>query len=161
METLKADRALAARAMEDYGDMVLRLACQRLGSMADAEDTAQEVFLSLMGQREFRGEEHLRRWLVRVTLNKCSNLAASAWWRRTAPLCEGLPALAPEEREALEEVRALPPKDRDVIYLHYYEGYTIAEIADLLGEKPNTVGARLTRARKKLKILLEEAQSHG
>ena len=70
--------------------------------------------------------------------------------------------LTPEEEQAcLEELWSLKPRDRDVIYLHYYEGYTIAEMAELLGENPNTVSARLGRARKKLKLLLEEGMCHG
>ena len=156
------DRALCARAVETYGDMVLRLAFQRLGDQADAEDAAQEVFLKLLGEKSFQDEDHLKRWLVRVVLHRCADLRRSAWRRHTVPL-EGAawPSFDPEEREALEELWSLPSKDRDVLYLHYYEGYTIAEIGTILGEKANTVGARLSRARRKLKLLLEEGMEHG
>ena len=99
---------------------------------------------------------------MRVTLHRCADLRRSAWRRHTVPLeTTAWPAFSPEERETLEELWSLPPKDRDVLYLHYYEGYTIAETAELLGEKANTVGARLGRARKKLKLLLEEGMEHG
>ena len=161
MESLTVDHALAARAVEQYGSMVLRLAFQRLGNQADAEDMAQEVFVSLLREREFQGEEHLKRWLIRVTIHKCENLRRSAWKQKTVALSEAWPAFAPAEQAVMEELWELKPKDRDVIYLHYYEGYTIAELAGLLGEKPNTVSARLTRARRKLKVLLEEGECSG
>lgn len=162
MDELRVDRALCTRAVEQYGSMVLRLAFQRLKSQADAEDAAQEVFLSLLRERSFQNEDHLKRWLVRVTIHKCENLRLSAWRRKTAPLeGEAWADFPPLEQEVMEEVWALKPRDRDVIYLHYYEGYTIAEMADMLGENPNTVSARLSRARKKLKLLLEEGACNG
>lgn len=163
MEQLTVGRTLAARAVEQYGSMVLRLAFQRLKSQADAEDVGQEVFLALLRERVFQDEDHLKRWLVRVTLHRCEDLRRSAWRRRTVPLEErtAWAAFTPEETACLEELWSLKPRDRDVIYLHYYEGYTIAEMAELLGENPNTVSARLGRARKKLRLLLEEGMCHG
>ena len=50
----------------------------------------------------------------------------------------------------------LPPKYRAVIYLHYYEGYTAPEIAQLLGRLPSTVSTQLRRGREQLKTLLEK-----
>lgn len=162
MDELTVDRALCARSVERYGSMVLRLAFQRLQSQADAEDAAQEVILSLLRERGFHDEDHLKRWLVQVTIHKCENLRRSAWRRKTVSLeGEAWPPCAPEERELLEELWQLKPADRDVIYLHYCEGCAIAEIAALLGEKPNTVGVRLSRARKKLKPLLGEGEGYG
>lgn len=162
MEKLTVDRVLAARAVEEYGDLVLRLAFQRLKSQADAEDVAQEVFLSLLREHVFQDEDHLKHWLIRVAIHKCENLRLSAWRRKTVPLeGQAWPAFAPAEQEMMEELWELKPKDRDVIYLHYYEGYTIYEIAGLLRENPNTVSARLCRARKKLRLLLEEDECGG
>ena len=59
------------------------------------------------------------------------------------------------EREELEELYALSPADRAVIHLHYYQGYSTGEIAQLLGQRPGTIRARLVRARGRLKRLLE------
>lgn len=70
------------------------------------------------------------------------------------PLWEELPAPSPEEREELEELYALPPQDRAVIHLHYYEGYSTQEIAQLLHCRPGTVRSRLSRARERLRRLL-------
>lgn len=74
-----------------------------------------------------------------------------------APLPETLPAPGPEERQELEELFSLPPKDRAVIHLHYYEGYSTDEIAQILGQRPGTIRSRLSRAREKLRKLLEDA----
>lgn len=155
------DRERAARAVEDYGDMVLRLAFQRLKNQADAEDVGQNVFVILMRQGDFTDEDHLKHWLIRVTIQQCENLRHSAWRRKVVALSEAWPVFAPEEREAMEELWSLPPKDRDVIYLHYYEGYKLRELSELLGENINALSARLQRARKKLKLLIEEGERDG
>ena len=126
-------------AMERCGDAVYRLALCRLGGRADAEDVYQEVFLRLLRDTtDFRDDEHLKAWLLRVTVNCCNDLRRSAWFRRTAPL------------EA-----ALPDDLRIVVWLHYVEGYGTDEIAPLVGCRPATVRTRLHRARKKLKLELE------
>lgn len=156
---LRSDAFLTA-AMERHGDAVYRLALCRLGSRADAEDVYQEVFLRLL--RDTTGlhdEEHLKAWLLRVTVNCCNDLRRSAWFRRTAPLEAAPDAAAPaqEEDDALwQAVRALPDDLRVVVWLHYVEGYATDEIAPLVGCRPATVRTRLHRARKKLRLELEE-----
>lgn len=99
-------------AMERYGDAVYRLALCRLGSRADAEDVYQDVFLRLLRDTTaFRDGEHLKAWLLRVTLHCCIDLRRSAWWKRTAPLEAAADAAAPlgEEKGALwQAVEALP-----------------------------------------------------
>ena len=55
-----------------------------------------------------------------------------------------------------ELLQKLPEKYRDVLYLHYYEQYTVDEIAELLDRSRNTVGSQLRRGREKLKIILTE-----
>lgn len=73
-------------AAERYLDMVYRLALNTLRHPADAEDAAQNVMLRLCQCREkLEGEDHLRYWLVRVTLNECKRLRSSPWHRRTSP----------------------------------------------------------------------------
>ena len=90
--------------MERYGDAVYRLALCRLGSRADAEDVYQDVFLRLLRDTTaFRDGEHLKAWLLRVTLHCCVDLRRSAWWKRIAPLEAAADAAAPlsEEKGAL------------------------------------------------------------
>ena len=82
MQTKLRSDAFLCEAMEACGDAVYRLALCRMGSRADAEDVYQEVFLRLLRDTtDFRDEEHLKAWLIRVTLNRCSDLRRSAWFR--------------------------------------------------------------------------------
>ena len=146
-------------AAEQHLDMVYRIALNCLRVPADAEDAAQTVLLRLwQSGTEFVGGEHLRYWLVRVTVNVCRDMARSPWRRRTVPLesCREPVFQDPEHRELYEAVMALPAKYRLPLYLYYYEGYAAAEVAELLGLNPSTVQTRLARAREKLKIQLTE-----
>ncbi len=147
------------RVVEDYSPMLLRLAMTRSLSTADAEDAVQEVFLRLLTQLpRFRDGEHERAWLIRTTIHRASDLRKAAS-NRTLPLEEADVVAMPEEAESspiLSAVQALPEKYSTVIHLYYYEGYTIKEIAKLLGLPTPTVGTRLSRGREKLRKLLEE-----
>lgn len=148
----------AARAIERYGDMVRRLCLVHLKNPADTEDIFQNVFLKyVLSPVVFESPEHEKAWLIRVTLNACKDLVKSFFRSRTVPLEELLDQPAPlseEHKEVLEAVLALPPKYRDAVYLHYYEGYTAAEIGKLLGKNTNTVYTLLTRAREQLRETL-------
>ena len=147
------------RVVEDYSPMLLRLAMTRSLSTADAEDAVQEGFLRLLTQLpRFRDGEHERAWLIRTTIHRASDLRKAAS-NRTLPLEEAEVVAMPEEAESspiLSAVQALPEKYSTVIHLYYYEGYTIKEIAKLLGLPTPTVGTRLSRGREKLRKLLEE-----
>ena len=65
----------------------------------------------------------------------------------------------PAQNELFRQVMALPPKYRAAIYLYYYEGYAVAEVAVLMGAKASTVQTWLMRARGQLKIKLKEAEA--
>ena len=148
----------AARAIERYGDMVRRLCLVHLKNPADTEDIFQNVFLKyVLSPVVFESPEHEKAWLIRVTINACKDLVKSFFRSRTVPLEELLDQPAPlseEHKELLVAVLALPPKYRDAVYLHYYEGYTAAEIGKLLGKNTNTVYTLLTRAREQLRKTL-------
>ena len=149
-------------AAERHLDMVYRVALNWFRNPADAEDAAQTAMLKLwQADTEFTDGEHLRRWLVRVTLNVCRDMARSPWRRRTISLEElPEPAFSDEERRAVyREVMALPGKYRVPLYLYYYEELTTQEIADALGRSPSTVRTQLSRAREQLKSLLLEERS--
>ena len=155
---LRSDEFLSD-AMEQHGDAVYRLALCRLDSRADAEDVFQEVFLRLLRDTtDFRDAEHLKAWLLRVTVNCCNDLRRSAWFRRTAPLEAAPEAAAPMldgHDELWQAVRALPDDLRTAVWLHYVEGYGTDEIAAMTDCRPATVRTRLHRARKRLKLELE------
>lgn len=146
-------------AAERHLDMVYRVALNWFRSPADAEDAAQTTMLKLwQTDTEFADDEHLRRWLVRVTLNVCKDMARSPWRRHTVSLEElPEPAFSDEERRTVyREVMALPGKYRVPLYLYYYEGYSVSEIGELLRLNVSTVQTRLARARGKLKLSLTE-----
>lgn len=148
----------ASRAIERYSDTVRRLCMIHLKNYADTEDIFQTVFLKyVLSSVSFESEEHEKAWIIRVTINACKDLLKSFFRSRTVSLEQVLdqPApLAPEHREVLEAVLALPPKYKDVVYLHYYEGYTAPEIGRILGKNVNSVYTLLTRARQLLKETL-------
>ncbi len=147
-----------SRIVKQYSSMLLRIACTRLDSAADAEDAVQEVFLKLLDSRPvFRDAGHEKAWLIRTTLHRASDIRRKAE-RKNIPLDELIQTAAPKDEGAvlLAAVRALPEKYSAVIHLHYYEGYSIQEIAKLLGLPAGTVGVRLARGRERLRQMLKE-----
>lgn len=151
--------ARAEYLVEHYADTLLRVGYTWLGNLSDAQDICQIVLIKLLeDERAFPDVGQERAWVLRLAINECKNLKKSAWRRRTVGLDElGLSAQAPEPEAdgVLPMVQALPSKYRQVIYLRYYEGYEVGEIARLLGQRPALVSTHLTRARAKLKIMLE------
>ena len=155
------DKASFTSAVERCQNTVYRTALHSLGSPQDADDAVQEVFLRLYRRKEpFDGEEHLRRWLLRVTVNYCRDVLKSPWRKRRVSL-EDLPDTPvfdqPEQAALYREVMALPEKYRTVLNLFYYEELTAREIGELLGMETSTVTTRLSRARAELKSRLGEA----
>ena len=148
----------ANRAIDRYADLVRRVCMIHLKNHADTEDIFQTVFLKYVtGTTEFESEEHEKAWFIRVTINACKDLLRSFFRSRIVSLDDLLeqPDQVPEDhREVLEAVLALPGKYRDVVYLHYYEGYTAPEIGTILHKNPNTVYTLLTRARDELRKML-------
>ena len=141
--------------------MLLRLACTRLQSAADAEDAVQEAFLRLLTARPvFRDAGHEKAWLIRTTLQRANDIRRRAE-RRAVPLEEVAEPAVPDSpgEELRSAVRALPEKYGAVIHLHYYEGYSIKEIARLLGLPAATVGTRLARGRERLRQMLKEDEA--
>ncbi len=144
------------KTFDKYSDMVYRLAFSRTNSRYDADDILQTVFLKLVKSNvEFRDDEHIKAWLIRVTLNTSKNLLLSAVRRLTLPLEDTLAFEMKEKSEVYYAVMKLSVKYRTVIHLFYYEGYSILEIAKLLDTKEATVKTQLNRARQKLKTELK------
>ena len=138
-----------------YRDDVYRLAVNYIRSPQEAEDVCQTVFLKLLEQPDLMpGRE--KAWLMQVTANECRDLLRSSWWKRTVPLEQAFQIPKTEADETIYLLRKLPPKYRVVLYLHYYEQYTTAEIAQLLKIPTGTVSTRLKRARERLKTMLKE-----
>ncbi len=148
-------------AMHRWGDTVLRLALSQLRDASDAEDVFQDVFVRLLKDRTaFNDDEHLKAWLLRVTINRCRDIGRSGWKRRNEPLAERHAALAVEAPDLLESdiwnaIGTLPPDLRAVVHLHYVEGYSTEEIASALDCRPATARTWLFRARARIRELLE------
>ena len=137
--------------VERWGDMVWRLALARTRHIQDSEDVFQEVFARFFRhEEELDGDEHRKAWLIRCTLN-CTNTMLSARWRTHLPLEEAVTkAMEPADRTVYEAVLSLPKKYRTALHLHYYEGYSVEEIAALTGAKAGTVKSWLFRGRDRL-----------
>ena len=144
--------------VERWGDMVYRLALARTASVPDAEDVFQEVFLRYFRHEdELDGDEHRKAWLIRCTVNRCKSLLASPWRRRTVPL-ETAAEVGVEDdyREVYSAVLSLPAKYRAAIHLHYFEGLSVAEMAQMLDVPEGTVKSQLSRGRALLRDMLKE-----
>lgn len=154
-----ADKDRLSEYAERYLDTVFRVALNAVGSYADAEDISQDVFLKLLRQtKPFESEEHVRNWLIRVTINESKNLLRSKW-RHNESFDDHAATLSfdsPAHSELFYAVMALDDRYRLPIYLHYYEGYSTQEIGKLLRLPKNTVCSRLLRGREKLKEKLSE-----
>ena len=151
------DAREAERLVNTYSDLILRLSYTYLRSTQDGEDICQTVLLKLLTEdRVFESPEHERAWVVRVAINACKD-ELRAFRRRAVPLDAAAEAEAPEppRSEVLDAVMALPENYREAVYLFYYEGYSIDEIAALTGRSGAAVSAHLSRGRKKLKTMLE------
>ena len=146
------------KAIEQYSDMVLRLCTVYLKNSADAEDIFQNVFLKYaLCDRTFESPEHEKAWLIRVTVNACKDLLKSFFHSRTISLealTEYAPSVTTEQYAVMEALWTLPRQYRDVIYLHYYEGYTAPEIAGILKRNPNTVYTHLNKGKQLLREAL-------
>ena len=154
------DKTSFTAAVERYQDTVYRVALHVLASPQDADDAVQEVFLRLYTtEKAFQSEEHLRRWLLRVTVNYCRDVLRSPWRKRRTSLDElpPQPVFQKPEQEALyQTVMTLPEHYRIVLVLFYYEELSVREIGALLGLETSAVTTRLSRARAKLKEQLGE-----
>lgn len=153
------DEHEAERLVEEYGDMVFRLAYAKTGNRQDAEDVTQEVFLRLLRKapEHFNSGDHAKHRLLRVTLQRANDLFRARARRRELPL-EAAEELKAQEREepgeTLTAVMTLPEELRIPIHLYYYEDLSIAQIAQIMGKSEGAVKTRLSRARGKLRELL-------
>ena len=136
-----------------YADSVLSACIMRLKNEADADDCFQNTFLKLYtNPPEFREEEHIKAWLLRVAINECKNFIRDN--RKTVPLDSVPPVVQPNSddfRDISWALMRLEPEYREVLYLYYVEQYRVKEIAGILEKNPNTVKTMLSRGRKKLK----------
>lgn len=147
--------------IEKYKDNLYGIAFNVCKNPEDAEDIIQDTFVEYFSSRkEFEDEEHIRAWLIRVTINKSKNILKAFGRKKRVSLddyIETLPFETPESADLFEAVMDLPDNYRIVIHLFYYEDYPVREIAGILRLSEGNVKARLSRGRSMLKTRLKEA----
>ncbi len=147
--------------VEKYADTVLRVSYTYLNNKADAEDVVQDVFLKVMEKRpEFNDSTHEKAWLLRTAINMCKNKTNLFWNKNKCSIDEIAEFSAFDsystDNSVLKAVMSLPEKYRIPVYMFYYEGYSTAETAKILGKNEATIRSNLSRAREKLKTILKE-----
>lgn len=142
--------------LDKYSDMVYRIALTRCRNKENAEDVFQDVFVKFSEKLpKFENEEHEKAWFIRVTLNLTKNLLTANWNTKVVGLDEDIMVENEETSDIYSAVMALPDNYRMVIYLLYYEGYKVKEIANILSINENTIKTWLMRAREILKKNIE------
>lgn len=142
--------------VEKYFNMVYKLALNQTKDKNHADDVTQEVFLRYIRKDyHFESEEHIKAWLLRVTINCSHNVFNSSWFKKTTPITEDIVFENEEKGEVYYATLELPQKYRTVIHLFYYEDLSIAEISRYLNINEATVKSQLHRGREKLKEKLK------
>ncbi len=146
---------------DKYNGSVYRLALSYCKNTADAEDIVQEVFMKLFSADIILPDERSEKaWIMTVTANKCRDMLRSLtykYFHHSVALEDAdLIYETPEESAVYNAVMELPPKYRIVIHLYYYEGYSTAETAKIIGISETAVQTRLYRGRNLLKKSLGE-----
>ena len=139
---------------------VYRLAMVLMGNISDAEDVTQTVFLKAWEKKpDFRDADHEIAWILTTTRNQCKDIHKSFYGRKRADLEN-----APEpqvtletqmDSEIWEALQSLAEKYRMVLYLYYYEGYSVRELSVILRRRESTLQTQLATGRKQMKSLLE------
>lgn len=133
-------------------DMVYRIAVSATRSLTLAEDVTQEVFLRFIQKQDtLKSDEHIKAWLIRVTINCSKSVFLSSWFKKTVPLTDELTFDTPEKSDVYFAVQNLPSKYRTVIHLFYYEDMSVKEISECLNMKESTVKSHLFRGRDMLR----------
>lgn len=158
------DNKLFEEKYSTYSDLVFKLSMTYLGNVSDAEDVTQDIFVKLFTNApQFETPQHERYWIIRVTINACKNYLKTFWNRNTVGMevLEDMPTTDDNTHTVTEKLYNLPPKYRVVLYLYYYEDYSIGEVAETLGCPQSTVKTRLRRGKARLKVQLEDIERLG
>lgn len=138
---------------------VYRLAYAQMKNTSDADDVYQEVFYRYIRKKPFfENQEHKKAWFIRVTVNCCKTSLKSFWKTKVCELDETFEDTEVEKEDLSFALKKLPKKYSAVLYLFYLEDMSIKEIASALNLKEGNVGVLLSRARQKLKEILEKEE---
>lgn len=141
---------------DTYSNTILKISYTYLKSTQLSEDILQEVILKIIKKKiKIEDKTKEKYWIIRVTINMCKDYLKSSWYRKNVELDENLSYLPKEQNELLTEVLKLPEKYKTVIYLYYYEEYSIKEISKILKSNESTIGTRLSRGKSILEDKLK------
>ncbi len=163
----REDAARLQRLVSAYQPELLRVCYFYLKDRMLAEDAVQETFMRVWRKLDSYHEDGREKaWIYRIAINCCRNTQRTGWFRRMLPT--GEPQLFPAEHVDVPEdaialnmaIHDLPLRLREVILLHYYQNFTLTEIAEILGVSQPAVSERLKRARKLLREALREDIFH-
>ncbi|MBQ2678869.1 MAG: sigma-70 family RNA polymerase sigma factor [Firmicutes bacterium] len=137
------------------------MAVHHSGGVEDAEDAVQDTFVKLLNtKKEFCDDRHVLYWLIRVCINECHSIFRHPWKKGVIPLDKITNVSMPENADYTDlknAINKLNSKDRSIIYLYYFEGYSAKETAEILNMTETAVTSRMRRIRGKLGNLLEGA----
>lgn len=153
--------------IDEYGDFIFRTCYLYLKDYQLAEDATQETFIKILKFKDsFNNRSSLKTWMCRIAINTCKNLTRNSWFKiLKTNLTEAQPIVINDfsnnvidKHGLIHTISSLGAKDKEVIILYYYNDLSIKEISFAIGKSENTVVQRLSRARKKLKVILSEEE---
>ena len=153
--------------VEKYLKMVYRILFHYFGNREDAEDVLLDVFIKLYSSKiSTKNDEEIKAWLIRVTTNTCHSYFRNPFRRKRIDIDENEIAdivdTGSSEQDivnrkvVMDAVMSLPEHYRIIVYLFYYEEYSIGQISNILRIKETTIQTRLSRAREKLRNVLAD-----
>lgn len=167
MEVVRSQPEQIAQLYDTYGDMLFRLAYSIMLNQADAEDAVQDIFIKIIGKiPEFSSSSQEKAWITKVLANHCKDMLRKRKLRLYTPLEEvleqsghGLSVPGPEDnggKELFQMVLSLGEKYREPLILHYFEGFSIEEVSEILSIGQSAVKMRLSRGREMIRKKMEE-----
>lgn len=167
-ENMNREQRLS-RWIDLYSDTILKTCFLYLSDRQQAEDVLQDTWIKAwkhMEDIDRKGITNEKAWLLRIAINTCKDYRRTAWFRHvdTRKAIEDLPARLvssePEDRTLTLIVMDLPERYKQIILLHYFQGLTLQETADVLGQSASTAHRRLKKAEALLKDALERGEAH-
>ncbi len=153
---MEKKKMLIDELVREYSNMLFQIAYQNTLDREEAKDIVQDVFVKFIEvYQDYSDKEHIKAWLTRVTINMSKNYNKSSWKRKRSLFEENDFIFEEEDRLLRFVLMKLAPKYRNVLYLHYYLGYTISEISHIMERKQGTISSWLRRGRKKMRQELE------